>query len=686
MAGGVDRIRRTFAAHPRWARVAHVGRVFLLILAGVYAVYLVAMNVFLSTSLFEKTVNADPMTIDIHFRRGWSVWPGLIHARDLSIRSRDSNVEFMLRIAQVRFQVSFIGLARQRFEASHVRGTGVSFRLRQRLDWGDLTPERLDGLPPIRGLSSVPVRPYRQCTLADGSDADYALWTIDLEDVQADDTREIWIDRSRFEGPMAIHGRFYLKPIRAVEIGPVRVETRDVRFTHVGTPWLEAIDATLGVTLPRFDPRPAGDGLVRSLDVRADLHGVVPDLGRLPLPLPEGMQIRGAADVHVIDARFKDGALRAGSRVEATAPELIAERGEDRVTGALSVRGDVAQQDDRVGVHGILGEGRLSRGGQTAVVVPRLTANADFSRLAIDQPVKGMHVAVESADIEVPDLRALALYLPKDEDVKVERGHARADVHAEAWLDEARAMGRASMQAEDVDARASKLRLRGEVTTNGTVASYEWRANRLALDARAQLQVHLETIEPPPSPDDKDRKPNGFAGDFRAVVQARSEGSDGTSLDLNGTAIAMRNVSVAGAPAPESRGDLVLQNGTFRMDPMAVRGVLSADVVDATSLMTGIRDRVPGPFQKLTDIPRLLASARLTFSGNRVRFDDIQAHGGVLVVRGLYGAGGRAALGAFVVEGGPFSVGVQVDPQGTHLRLFGLDGWLDKEKARVGRP
>jgi hypothetical protein len=692
MARGVERIRSALVVHPARARAARVARIGVLVLAsvlaGAYAFYVVGMNVFLSTSLFEKAVDADPMTIDVHYRRAWSVWPGLIHARDLSIRSRDSNVEFMLRIDQVRFRVSFVGLARQRFEASHVRGTGVSLRLRQRLDSWDLTPEHLAGLPPIEGLSAVPVRPYRQCALADQSDADYHLWTIDLEDVQAHDTREVWIDQNQLDGAMAIDGRFYLKPIRAVEIGPLEATVHDVRFASAGTPWFEGLDGKAGLTLPRFDPRPAGDGLLRALKVHAGMRGVAPDVGRLPLPLPDGIQAHGAAEVRVIDARFEDGTLRAGTHVEAFAPGLFAERGEDRITGALSVDGDVTQQHERVELHALVGEGRLSRGGQTAVVVPRLTAAADFSRLAMDRPVTGVHVAVDSPDVDMPDLRALALYLPDDGDVKVARGHARADLQAEAWLDEARATGHASMQADDVDAQAGNLRLRGEgeLEAKATVASYEWRASRLAVDAEAKLGARLETIESPAEVQQAQQgKGSGFAGDFRVVVQAKSAASDATSLDLTGTAVAMRNVSVAGQPAPESRGDLVLQNGTFLIEPSRVQGVLSATVSDATSLMTGIRESLPGPFQKLTEIPLLLASARLTSSGGRVRFDDIQAHGGVLAARGLFGATGSDRLGAFVVDGGPFSVGVQLDPEGTHLRLFGLDGWLQREEAQVGR-
>ena len=57
---------------------------------------------------------------------------------------------------------------------------------------------------------------------------------------------------------------------------------------------------------------------------------------------------------------------------------------------------------------------------------------------------------------------------------------------------------------------------------------------------------------------------------------------------------------------------------------------------------------------------------------------------------GLFAAGHSDHLGAFVVQGGPFTVGVQVDPRGAHVHLFGLSGWLQQEEEtvsdRFGRP
>src|SRR3984957_6481020 len=63
--------------------MARVLRVSVLLVGGAYLTYLVAMNAFLSTALFEMVVAGNPSTLDIHYDRGWSLRPGRVHANGL---------------------------------------------------------------------------------------------------------------------------------------------------------------------------------------------------------------------------------------------------------------------------------------------------------------------------------------------------------------------------------------------------------------------------------------------------------------------------------------------------------------------------------------------------------------------------------------------------------------------------
>jgi hypothetical protein len=140
-------------------RLGRVLRVAVLAGLSVYALYLVAINVFLSTPLFDKVVNAQRDVIEVHFARAWSISPQHIHARQLSIRGRDGSVEWILRLDKVEFDVALLALVRQRFEASNVHGDGISMRLRQRLRAPPASPEEVATLPPIDDLPPYSMRP-----------------------------------------------------------------------------------------------------------------------------------------------------------------------------------------------------------------------------------------------------------------------------------------------------------------------------------------------------------------------------------------------------------------------------------------------------------------------------------------------------------------------------------------------
>ncbi len=284
--------------------------------------------------------------------------------------------------------------------------------------------------------------------------------------------------------------------------------------------------------------------------------------------------------------------------------------------------------------------------GDPVLVSQRLDVTGDIRTPDVDHGVEGLHLTAESADVEVPDVRALGPYLPSDAHVTLAGGRAQVGFRFESWPEEARVTGRAGLWAGDVDVRAGRFHARG----GGALAdaSFDWQNGRIerpeaSLNAGARVEVAAKEPGAPPL----------FEGDVRAVVLARKFDPDERSLDVSGSGVALRNVALSGTPATDSRGDVtLLQGATVRLEDRELQGVVTADVVDATPLLGTVRDRVPGPFRGLLDIPLLRASARVTMAAHRVRLDDVEARGGRLAANGFFAARGRRHLGAFVV-GGP---------------------------------
>ncbi len=651
-----------------------------LALVGAYLAYLVGINLFMSTGLFDMVINADPRTLDIHFDRGWSVRPGRVHASNLSVRSRDGSLEWILHINEVQFDISFLALARQRFQVSNVHGVGGSFRLRSRLDPSEVTPARLAGIPPIDGFPAVPIRPFQQCAASEWDDSRYHLWTIQLESVRADSVREIWVDRYRIDGDFSTTGRFYLKPVRAVEIGPLHTDFGDNRLSVDGNSWVEGVAGTADFKVPRFDPRTGGgSAFFQRMSLAVESHGgSLPDLGRLPIPMPPDVALRGGVELQHGKVRVDGGLLTPGSGAEAVGPRVVVEDGEHRVSSALAASLVVGEHDER----------RASRPWRGARAWSA-KARRSWSRRASTSPGRGTVLwgraeartctsSSTSPDVEMPDVRVLASYIPSSSRVMLMGGRAHGTVSGEVWADSGRATGRASMQATDLDVRVGDVHVTGVMGARASVASLDWRTGDID---RPEGSVTIDSrveVAPQRAAGTKD-----LEADVRAVALTKSYDPRDRTLDVSGSGVRLGNMIVDGEPAGSTHGAAWLDQAKVRLDRPALDGHAALDVTDATPLFAGVREHIPGPFRGLLDIPRLVASTRLSVNERRVELRDMQAAGGRLNVYGVFAAGHSDRLGAFVVEGGPVSIGLRVDPAGAHVHFFGLSGWLEQEKENV---
>ena len=86
---------------------------------------------------------------------------------------------------------------------------------------------------------------------------------------------------------------------------------------------------------------------------------------------------------------------------------------------------------------------------------------------------------------------------------------------------------------------------------------------------------------------------------------------------------------------------------------------------------------------RLTDVPRLDGSLRLIARSDQLALLDLQVGGGNFELRGNYAVRHSRRRGGIVAKKGFVSVGLKLDDEGAHLRLFGLKGWLRDQACAV---
>ncbi|WP_394822211.1 hypothetical protein [Pendulispora albinea] len=475
------------------ARIERVVRLLVALVVLPFVFYAVVMNVFLATPLFEMAIDREPETIDIRYRHGWSLIPGRIHATDLSIRGRDSNVEWILWLDEVTFDVSLLAFAKQHFDVSRARGRGISFRLRQRLDAPPASPEEVAGLPSIPGLGAYAVRPPKVETPDTWNDAEYHLWQPHLEDVVAEEVREVWIDRYRFEGLARIAGRFHLIPVRSVDIGPVQVDVQQGRAMTGPFAVADALGGgKLEVTVARFDPRTAqGEDILRGATIHADVAGMLPDVGRMAPELAKDVSIKGIAEVRRLAVHLQGGSVETGSQLDAVLPRATLSAAGHTLSSELVVTGhvsraEVAEQRNRFDLRleapsFEVAPERQAPPARRGFLRGRAVATADSRALELAHPLTDLHGTLDLAHLELPDARALSRYLPAAWHAAIRSGHARGQARAEGWLAEKRASLSARVHGERLGVNVEPFGVAGDID-----ASAEADVNL----ARQSLRVH----------------------------------------------------------------------------------------------------------------------------------------------------------------------------------------------------
>lgn len=450
-------------------RVARVVRAAFVALLSVWALYVVGINVFLSTSLFDLAFEGAREDIVIAYARGWSVWPGTIHARGLDLRGQDSNVAWELHLDRIVFDVSFPALARRRFTVGRAEGSGITFRARRTRDARPVSIDEIADLPPIPERAAYEVSPAGPPSLERWFDDHYHLWTVDLENVRADDVREIWIDQGHFEGHASIVGRFYLKPIRAFDVGPATVTIHDGRLlAGTRTLLLERLAGTAKLTIDRNDPRKLrGADILHFVSLETDLHGRSGGIAGLPPLAQGGFSSSGNIDVAAFAIGIDHGTLRT-AHVDASSAALGATRQGLRATTGVQLLADVA--NERLASSLVLRDLALARSdGAPILGAPSLTVTADAAALDLtDDPLRDLHAVLDLPVLAVDDTRRLDSLLPRGAPIAPGTGALRGTAHGEAWRPDGRFTAHTTLDGH-LGVQLAKDGLRGAIHLDATL-------------------------------------------------------------------------------------------------------------------------------------------------------------------------------------------------------------------------
>ena len=438
--------------------------------------YWVAGNLVLRTRLLRNAVSGAQLgfafsgsisQLRLDYENAYSLMPGRVHVDGLTLRGRERDMKWFISLDHADVDISLAALLRRTFRATRVRASGLVVRARLRLTREEATPDVIASLPSIPGCTDPPLLDSDRLAPPPLTDAAYNLWSVDLEDVDVEHVREVWIHSGRAEGDTRVRGRWLFRPQRWIDVGPAVVDANGVEFSYEGRSLVRDLQGSIRATVHAFDIRKMkGLAVLDSVSFDGTQRGTVSMSNAIQLiaPVNGGAFKRGDGPFDATIA-VDHGTLVAGTRIRTEAMGCAVDSG--RLTVEALVRMEL----------GVAGDGATAAARVSDLIIS--SANVEIARAASIVPqVTTHHLRLARAfddarfilDINGATTSDIAAWKPLVSEALVARsGPVSADAHADGSLADRR--GNAEM-------RLSALRL-----------TLERGGDRLAADITATAQV-----------------------------------------------------------------------------------------------------------------------------------------------------------------------------------------------------
>ncbi len=303
------------------------------VLVALELVYLVGVNLFLNCNLLPIAFNGTSQ-VRATVESGWSIIPERVHVRKVRVTFQDHNLQFAIEVDRAFLVVHLSELVHLTFHGSHLRGEGVSFRMRHRVDpWSKNEPAVGAFAPIPEFLAPAVFEAY--VPEAPVSDAQYFLWTVHLDDVDVG-VKEAWVQAFRYRGHGRARGQFELKPARWLWVGPASLELEPGVLSAGAYQVAQGLHGQIECTVHRFDVRvPEGMAVFRYISAHVRLASS--DLDPQGYALFAGdndPRVSSAGGSLEMDVATQHGVFTPQSRV------LIRQRGLQLRTPALELDAD----------------------------------------------------------------------------------------------------------------------------------------------------------------------------------------------------------------------------------------------------------------------------------------------------------------------------------------------------------
>ena len=592
---------------------------------GAFVVYLLAANVILRTHLLRGWVSDAKGDRTLEYRSAWSLYPGHVAIRDLSLRYQNDTAQMLILIERGKLQIDLFALTKHTFRVSKLNAEGLSYLLRQRVESVEGQEERVRAFAPIAGFADPPIA-QAEVPEPPVPDDQYDSWIIDMPDISAS-LREVWTMEFRYRGEGTLEGGFYVKPQREVWVRPSVMVTHGGLYSLGERDLVRGGEGRLEAQMGPFDVRQAkGLAVLRHLSAGIHQHGelVFPSLTATYLPKDSGVELTQGTGPVAVDIVLERGVFQPKTRVTFHTEDVFVK------APSIAVHSDL----DLLAHVDVVAE-------KPVVVLETVIARAKGTPLDVHE-ARAM-IALDNADLVAP--------------IRIVR--ASGSVKS-AHASDLRAWQRFAPDSTSFDSGGATVAARGEYHDG----ALEGRVD-LVLD-KARMTIGPFTFET-----------TGKAWtNLVSEDLAKAVAFPGSGVDLRDVALKLKSGHAEG----------LWLRSRFQNARLSTASPVGFDTDIAVD--SGPGDRTLELFTRLVSLPdvaadvasgtQLAASLQMRVRSGLISLAVTKAKNGPLESRGRVAKrSGEQVSGAFLVNVGPFHAGLDLHGGGVSVAPLAGGGWLE---------
>ncbi len=423
-------------------------------LLALWAFYLAGVNWLINSDVLPKLLAKDPERTKISWERGWTVVPGMVHARGFNIWKHTRGTVWRLQVDRGRVMVNLLALPLGTFQAVTASARGIDFEL---------------------GPAET-VLPRKQKTEPG--------FRIQFLRAAAHDVRSVKIGGLELDGQIRVRGGLDTRAR-----GPLRVPKTRV-YVDSGTLRMSEVELARDLridgwaVIDRHVPREHRDeGLIPFLSARVRVNGDIQDLAFLDALLSGSrlVSLGGGAGTIDADVLLTRGVIEPESRLVTEKATYTIDYLDYRATGTGRIYGfSAADTSIEEFLHFDLERfGLAARGEDSAYLQGKdlsvsLRRDGGWNLTGGGTPID---LVVDMKDAEVPDMTVYNRNLPPHGGLKIVSGSGRLSAHVEILERSSGGGGTVDLTAQDLIVEIKNKRVVGDLKSAVRVEAEEFEHN-----------------------------------------------------------------------------------------------------------------------------------------------------------------------------------------------------------------